>query len=359
MRNIKKITCFALALVLLALSLNISAFAENDVDSNLISALQGLEEVKHEYGLSNVNFENFEIGRPIHCYNYTVNGFVECYQCYPLLIEDELKMFAIKIDDTENSNYQLTIEYAQKINSMVSNSTDFAIVFGCDGAYIYDGKNFTLISETNWQDDERLSISESVILPSTTNIVLENMDNAVSANYSSSNKNARIPIYYGCSVSIVPQSHSLTCWAACVACIVNYKNGTNLTDVDVARSYLGDTFNVAQSGDSIVTVLSTYGLSYSYKSVVPSLGTMTTNFKAGYPIIGALSDHVVIIYGVHVSSEYVYIMDPDSNENSVSELGYLHSFTATYSTVSNTYVYYKGGYLQKIQKGICAYWDNQ
>ncbi|MBE6690794.1 MAG: hypothetical protein E7590_05875 [Ruminococcaceae bacterium] len=70
------------------------------------------------------------------------------------------------------------------------------------------------------------------------------------------------PVLYICPVPVVPQVYSELCWAACIASIRNYKQGTNLTAEEVARAYYGDeNFNRPLGGNAIANLLNTSGFS--------------------------------------------------------------------------------------------------
>lgn len=347
MRKTKKTICAVLAIFVFAFSFNVSAVAvTNETDYQLIKAINDLEFVRDEYGLTNVNFEKFEIASPIHTYQYTAAGFIESYEYYPLLIDNFLTLLAIKIANADNYLYQLTTSLVAEINRLVSLATRFALIYGCDGCYLYNGQNFIQMTQFNEEEGGRLSVSEISVLPSTANIELANMDNHVSVGYSNSlSYNARVPIYYSCNVSVVFQTsegstrtNENICWAACTACIYNYKFGANITAESVARDYWDSYSDFDRTLDStqIHLVLLAYGLPYAFKSHAPGDGVILANIRADNPLIGGFfsnsgtNGHLCVIYGINISSSYLYIMNPNSGfQTATYTAGEGHSYVST------------------------------
>lgn len=156
-----------------------------------------------------------------------------------------------------------------------------------------------------------------------------------------------------CSITnFVEQGNYNICWAACVATIVNYKNGRALTAADVAAE-MGHNYTLpgytGASLEDTISALSFYSLTYNATSAKLSWTGVKDNIKNNRPFIVGIESsggrHMLTGYGyschigdddTYSNSRYVYVWDPNGakrtfqyNASSYSLYGYSWSWIET------------------------------
>lgn len=348
----KKIICLILSIILaFQLSLVVQAETINcpiDYDK-IISALQANERIKSSLGLEDVDFSDFCVSNPIHSYNYTVDGVEESSLYIPLLINGELRAFAISY----NNEYHISTFLSERISTVLEQNINFAIIFDKNSVFVFDGINLLKLSTSTTEITNRGQLNSANQIAEE-NIVLASIGEGVALGYRSEVL-PRIPIYYECGVNYVPQGNYGICWAASIACIVNYKNNDNLTAVEVARGYFGENFNQGITIGEEDDILQSYGLNYTTLRVFATDNEILMNIRNDYPVystcneVGASVDHDVVIYGINISSAYLYIMDPN-----------VGSVVAYYDSSQSKYYYYSpsNGSRCYFKYSTCRYWDH-
>ena len=333
----KKILCVVLVVVIsLQLSVFVSAKTNSLVvstedRSRIISALRDTEYIKNEMGLETVDFENIYISGSIKSYAYTTNGFVELNEHIPLFSDNKLIAHAVNVD----GQFHISTYLVQMMNKAKCNMSDYAFVYDANSVYVYDGANLILLADSGSETEGRAKINSAYDLVGK-KIDTDCVTERVFLGYMSHSQ-PRIPVYYSCNVSYVPQGNEYLCWAASVACIVNYKQNQNLTAAQVAIAYKGSDYNDGIYFGEESDVLALYGLSYLTLYRFPSENDILVNIQNQYPVyatcrarIGATDDHDVVIYAINISSGRLYVMDP----NSGSATAYYDSSTNHYHSYS-------------------------
>lgn len=315
--------------------------------SNLISDLQFSENIKDQIGLSNVDYSDFTVSNVIKTYNYTNNGLTENFELYPLMVNNELTAIAIKSED----EYQITTSLVNEINSLIQPQTKFALIYDYDCCYLYDGNNLNLLKQTSIKSDDRSQLSSVNDIKGDSTIELNNLLISSPLGYSSPQASINSTIYYECDIEFVSQDPpSNICWAASIACIVNYKKNRNLTAVNVAKMFYGNNYDRGLPLGQEASYLSGYyNLPYTYKNRSPAGIDLINNLKQDHPIFAIFEHssgyHSVIIYGIDQAQGYIKIMDP--------EIGFclsrlkqgVYQFNSLYSGVSLS-----------LHSGSCIYW---
>lgn len=164
------------------------------------------------------------------------------------------------------------------------------------------------------------------------------------------------PLYEikSCNITkFVTQENKPLCWAACVATIVNFKKGFNLTAIDVANEIDANYESPNYRGESLETTAETlnrYGVRYMPYNSKLRWSTVKTNIGNNNPfIIGAQSvvgKHMVTAYGYSFNSRddlnmtderYVTAWNPGSemkfsfqyNSSTFSYAGYTWTWITT------------------------------
>lgn len=351
---LKKILCVIISFIL-CMELSITALASESVfglredeKASLFDVINDIEYQKDLLGLSDVNFNELCIGAPVQTYIYKNDTFENGIQMYPITINNNLIFWAIKYD----GKFQVTTALTSEVNDKIDANTPFSIIFDKNSSYLFVDGEFVFLRESDIEDDTRSVISTSL---STLNdiqdadILTTTLSANCKLNYSGSV--ARVSNYYGCNVSFVSQNPpSNLCWAATIACIVNYKKGTSLSAVSVAQGYYGSgDYNYGLNISYVPGILANYGLSYSYQNITVTSNVILTNLMNDYPIYSSWvypgGAHAVCIYGVNPVGGYLYIMNPASGFTS-----------ATATEGGYTYVSSNSGATLQLYRAVCHNW---
>lgn len=318
--NVKRVISFVTVLCL-AVSLNIyPAFATDNssgCDANkeeLINILNFIELQKVSFGLGSVDFDTLEIGGRIPAYEYINEDFQEIFGFYPLFSNSELVALALS---TDGESFQIITALADEISKI--GASQFAIIYDVTGCYLYDGSRLILLAGESLNGDDRSTLPEDATVFKD-KILLANLRETKPLGYVSHvEKSSERRVY--CNVDVVLQNYSNICWAACIACINNYLNGTTLTAREVAIKKAGSNvesvFNVGlKSSRAAEFMRETYGLRYDFRDGGLSESAIVGNLNNNYPIYALFSwqnnggSHVVVINGIDIFGCYLYIMDP-------------------------------------------------
>ena len=290
------------------------------VKSKISEVLYGFEMQKEAIGLENVDFKMLEMGKAIQTYIYACDEFEEGYIMYPILNNEDLVFWAIKTGDT----YQLTTALVDEVNQNITDETDFAIIYDKNSSYLYKENEFIYLATSQVEDDTR-----SVLDPEGEfgDLELKTENLLVTSSLGYVGGRARSYPYYECNVGFVSQiKGSSMCWAATIACIVNYRTGSNLSAVSVAKSHYGNSdYDRGLPVGVEISVLANYGQWYTYKNQVPSQNVIIANIQGGFPIYSSWTRtgvrHAVCIYGINAIGGYIYLMDPEFGFSSASSSG--------------------------------------
>jgi len=113
------------------------------------------------------------------------------------------------------------------------------------------------------------------------------------------------------NVAYVQQSNNITCWAACTAMLVNYRDGTHYTDLDIVREAGIDPTGGCDDSEW-PTVIRKWGLSQIYGSCMTPEGW--EQLLSAAPTMVGLTNHVVVAGGTNNDMDperfEAYILDP-------------------------------------------------
>jgi len=356
MLKLKKSCAVFIAVLLLLSSVgSVSATAfSSETSSGIIEAIRAAEGIKTELGLSHLNFEDFSVGNPIPVYDYKDGSLVKSGDYYPLFIDNELTAFAIQIMMDNAVTYQFSTTYVSDIHRLrIGNNTPYAFIFDCDATYLYYNENIIQIKISGTYHAERGNLEECS--PALfTGITLQNMAHSTSVGYINQPLNVRsLNTYIRCEVDFVPQNNYDICWAASIACIVNYLNTQDYTAYDVATDYYGQYFNQGLAQYQEVNILRSYGINYASVAKKNGQNAQFSLFKYNieryYPIYAYFmhsgGDHACVVYGVEDTAKYVYIMEPNT--------GFV---TLSYSTSNGYYFMLPGdNYIYTFAYSTCKY----
>lgn len=329
----------------------------SDIDG-IISALNAVEPVKEQMGLSEIDFYELTYSDSINAYDYTRDGLIFNCEFIPIKQRNTLVGWVIKKLLNGEMYYQFTTAFAEDVNRLAQDCIEFAIIYSYDTSYLYDGIELYPLDSVSIVVEERRVLENAGQLESE-NITLGNINISYELPYSNYDMNGRAPVYFSCNVKYVSQpKDSKLCWAACAACIVNYIKNTNYTAVQVAKRWYGESdYNKILHHGLQDDLLLRFGIrEYLYKSEVPSSGVLLNNIQQGYPVQASFSYrkytsiyyHEAVIYGMNIMSGVTYIMDP--------EYGFC---SASYSS-SNKFAYIRpySGITLTMCAAVCHYWGS-
>ena len=352
----KKRVLSSLLAVIIAFGYNIFVCAEsisNSVENKIITVLQNTEYIKDDMGLENIDFCELYINNPIYTYEFTNEGFVFLRNAYPLLVNGKVVALAVELGSGVERTYQISTTFVEKINE-IDLGTPLAIVYDKEGAYVFYNSCFSLLGLHSEKIDHRLNIRDfDATKINIDELILVAITNGKKLNYTYA-LSSRDATYYECDIALVSQDPSLDiCWAASCAMIINSVKGYHYTAEQIARSYYGTDFNHGLAFGDEVDVLSNFSIVYTYKGIIkPSGGVMLHNIRYGWPIFASFltpsgNGHSAVIYGINVTSGYLYIMDPELGERS-----------ALYNSTDGYYYYVSGnsGSKMTFYYGTCHYW---
>lgn len=362
---ISVLLCAAMSLSIFTASVSAKEMILEPTSDNegIIEALHLIEPVKENYGLTDEDLINMKIADPIKTYEYTSGGLSFLRNYIPLISSNGLSAWAIEDTEDDEVFYQISTAYVDEINKTVDNTTQFVLIYDQNSCYLFDGLSLHKLG--SFEDiDGRLILTENTLNASA--VELSSLSKTCDLGYT------HRPVAYGavlpvetykCNVSHVTQigyDYSTLCWAASIACIVNYVKGFNYTawDVFIANESSTDKYNRLPYKKE-VEVLQGYGLSYQCKGYVPSLSIIEKNIQNNYPLYGYLTyrdeadgkekAHACTIYGCSrnnqdITLSCIYVMDPEFD-----------FATAWYS--SGTYKYTSGysGVELKLYSTTCRY----
>lgn len=354
----KRVISLMLTVIMIASTLmfNVNASTTNTTEeSEIVDALNAVECIKNQIGLSMFDFEQLSYStNHIYAYDFTSDGLAYNSEFIPISYNNTLIGWIIKGMSGENAVYQFSTAFVKQVNSLVADGASIAFIYDYNASYLYDGSQLYKMGDISLQVESR-SVLDTVDSLDDADITLNQVSGFIELPYTSYSSVARMPIYYSCSVSFISQNPpSNMCWAASAACIVNYLNGTNYTAASIAKKWYNTnsyaSYNKGLKLGLQDDVLSSYGVSYTYKNRVPSDGIILNNICNGYPIQATYKwsggYHDVVIYGINSTSGYIYIMDP--------EYGFCNT---TYSTSSGyTYVSGYSGVTLTLERATCKYW---
>lgn len=264
---------------------------------------------------------------------------------YPITENHELIAFAINND----GKFQISTGLVQDINNTVDTNTPFALIYDKKGCYLYSADRFALLKETSLKDTSRSVLDVNNVTVDTNNLELSALIDSRSLGYT--NLFQAKASCEECPVDFVSQNPpSNICWAAVIASIANYCNGTSLTAVSVAQAFYGASNYDRGINDSVApSIFDDYDLSYTYKNQKPSDNVMLGNIQDDYPIYGSFTwsggRHGGVIYGINVIGGYIYIMDPESGFTSASASSSGYKYVSDYSNVTLT-----------LDRAVCHSW---
>ena len=291
--------------------------------TKIVSALQNIEQIKQDIGLADVDFEELSVAEPIYTYVYTADGFVQNNILYPLKENGILVAWAVPLEDGQTTDFQITAVLVDEVNTVLTENMAFALIYDYANCYLYDGSTYHLLKQNSLVVEGRSVLQPGADSLPDAYLQLTSINASTDLVYTPPVM-TRVQTYYSCPVSVVLQTavaESRICWAASIACIVNYKKDTSLSAVRVAQDYFEtsvyDDFNQGLDPGKEESILRwDYFLWYTHKGQAPSDGVISRNIREDYPIYGIFrvsngNLHAGVISGIDIVKGTIKVMDPE------------------------------------------------
>lgn len=375
MKKFKKLISLLTAAVM-AVSVNVNAAAEalpfsgSEASScdygGIISALQAVESEKDNFNLSDVDFQKLTVSDPIKAYEYTSGGVSFIYNFIPLLYNGTLTAWAVEAEDESGTYYQIATAYIDEVNAIADNLTPFALIYDKTCCYLYDGLNLHKLGSFD-SVEGRSDLSEYTSSFSSVSLSCLSKTEALGYMPEVVAYGATLPVnIYECPVKYVTQlgyinnqtgeEYKNLCWAASIACIINYKNNTSYNALQIAQQNMS--ISDLQTDDRLVLggetpILKKYGLVYQTVFSVPSTSDISYNLEKNYPIFAMFkspsSYHAVTMYKCAINNQSIneslfYIMDPNFGSATVRYSSGNYKYISTSSGNELTLVYITSRY---------------
>lgn len=275
----KKIICLSL-IIAVVFSFSVPAFAadtalstatafENQALALTSDVLEFIEPEKSLYGLAGIDFTSLYMGEKIPAYILTDDGIAsETDISYFPIMNDNIWVATsiVSFDSAGQMNVQVSTEYANAYAGDANTSTEIALFFDSNAAYIYtDDIGLVQVATSPDTITGRVSCKEY-----TDAFVLDteqlNSQYPLSVNIDASERTQTTRSfdnqYYLSVPSIQQASGSLQCWAACIASIRGYYGTT--TTIDDVYNFSGITKYLGANVYTAANVLENYGFSLTW-----------------------------------------------------------------------------------------------
>lgn len=334
----------------------VPADAEAYANAHYRGALQVVEEFQDAYEVSDSELEGAKLGCPFVIYEPDKSVQDEIYY-YPILdSQDNIILLMCIMGTTQGWNLSISEEWVDGLQQVGDITTD--VVFYKTGDILYaeneqrsyiiaggvDSGTSSFQRESYESKKQDISgINTRFVKVNTENIEIteDNQYDTYTPGFSTSTSSQKICSLYNKQ----GQGSYGLCWAASVATICNYLNGTNVTAKNVADK-MGIGYNEGGGLYDAQLALSKYGVQYN--NVLDAQNRMSwsnlkTNIDNKYPVYVSAktseSGHAVTAYGYLVAAGTNYVVLWNS--------GTQKSITATFKSSGTTFTYNNDTYTWK------------
>lgn len=289
-----------------------------DTQSKMLQLLVSSMAEKELYGLESLDLSSVSIGSAIPTYSVSGNNLTPAsVQLFPVLSNGQItSIFTVFPDENGEIHAQLSSGMVETLNMYLPNSAPFAIIYDDEGAYLYADSTVTLLCEGAFIEEKENLIS-NLSDDALDNVTVRRVTEALALDVNSFAAQIPAPCVeaaYYLEVSKVLQTSDVTCWAACIASIVNTVKGTNYPCAKVVQDLNGG-INETKDMDFVINgISSTYGIQYTH-NYAPRIGSATViaQLQNGYPFFGGFVNglaHMVVIRGINPNVNTFSVMDP-------------------------------------------------
>ena len=303
------------------------------IKNNYDDILSIADESLMELGLKNLEVNQLKVEKPYIIYSFDS----KCNEIYYYPVSDCLSdkiVFCIQVIDNNGEwSYDIGTEYVEILNKLQYKSHNYIFytyenkifvddgneLYNLDGSYVERKKSYLLKMNMNKKIDY---IIKGINIKNDTNSGNISCEIADKATYTPEFLNtASNVVVCGLSNQQGQGKYGL-CWAASVATIVNYRNGTAYTAKNVADR-MGIEYNTGGTLENASLALNLYGVMYKAIYNQISWTLVKKNIDQKRPIYVAATSsgngHAVACFGYKVNNQkkYVYFWNPGTQSTSI------------------------------------------
>lgn len=318
--------------------------------------LEGIRLEPQNYEINSAQIDDLYLGEGFNVFSIEKDNLQSIGTYYfPVMLNGNIKfIFTIILNSDGSCSATLGRDFAIELNSLKKNEPgDPYLILRTPTGQLFaknSKESFSLnekylrpdqkkgevpsvvsINKSNYRATKNISYKFETLPRNTNDKITSNVVSTVSTLSSTSSNGTSL------GVSRVPQGDYNICWASTVACMVNYRNKTSLSAINVCNE-----MGVALAGQPASfspTCLNHYNIPSTYINGVVDFSTIMQNIDNGKPIymssdsdIGA---HATTLYGYITSSQGVGIQLYDSAYDSFKQ-GYSSGSTFTYDFGGHT-----------------------
>lgn len=319
--TIRLSTFFLIILLTTTMGINGYSYNQTDAKENFESLLPAILAAKDQFGISEDDINSLYIGSALSAYEEIGDSIRPINaEMYPVFSGAQVIGILTKETNVNGEIYfTYGIDFAPELDTYISQyGNQVSIIYrGLDVYAASDGKSAVLLKKLS---DESLNSIFSDEM-SFDNIVYSNIAPTDEVNIPASSRAAETKTL---SIPYVSQ-RGPTCWAACIASIVNYKKGTDLEAYEVVVACQPNDAAGGASVNQIASYLTNqYGLSSYASNGEIQYDNVYWQINADKPMIisgyrnGNTGDgrHVVAVYGYYKDlsslNESFYYMEPNT-----------------------------------------------
>ncbi|MCI8307512.1 MAG: hypothetical protein HFH14_05615 [Lachnospiraceae bacterium] len=368
MKKIKKFF-FAMLLVYLTVfqvfGLKVSA-SSSDIDipdsaqkyaeSYYESAVSAVREYSENYNVKEGQLDAVKLARPFVVYEIGETTQDEIYY-YPILDStDNIVLLLSVMGTTDGWKISVSEEWVDGLNKIGTITPEYIFYKSEDNIYAENKQEkFCVEGETDLQlcsfsikpyEIKRQEISDFVNRFVKTDVSSENnidvkTKDGYTPSFSSSLSDSTVCALYNKK----GQGSYNLCWAASVATICNYRDGTNISAKNVANR-VGIDYNAGANITVAQDALKSYGVNYynmhANKDIRMSWSSLKSNIRDKYPVYASAkshnSGHAVTAYGYTVAAGVKYVIFWNSGNESSMAVEFKENGTS-FSYAGKTYTW--------------------
>lgn len=347
----------ATASVSAASDVNIPSGAVKYVESHYESAVSAVKDYSDYYDATAKQLEDVKLGTPFIVYEIGESSQDEIYY-YPILdSSDNIILLLSVMGTTDGWRISVSEEWVDDLKQLGKITSEFIFYKSGDNLYaenkqekfsIEGGIDLKLCNFSNksyqTKKQEITDASGNFVKADFSNndIADVNIKDKYTPSFSSSSSDSKVCALYNKK----GQGNHGLCWAASVATICNYRNGTNITARNVANK-MGIPYDDGGTITEAQVAIQSYGVDYfsihNDASYPITWSSLRTNIDNKYPVYASAKKskgfgHAVTAYGYTVAAGVNYVVFWNSGDEKSITVEFKKGGTS-FSYGGNTYIW--------------------
>ena len=330
--------------------------ATNLVEQQLESIIDVSKDLSEELRIDANDLEKVSIGTPYIVYDVADTVQDEIYH-YPIINENDgsVVLMVDVMGTTDGWHYDISTEHVSDLNDIDYAKQDY-IFYGTDGNIVAenadtreqfagcDSKREIKEFESSGFCDKVEAISERVDSLQKTDTDIQ-IEEGINATYTPQVVDVEVGIGKKCELYNRQTQGGLgLCWAASIATIANYLNGTNYTPIQIADAE-GIEYDAGADNTKALKAMHDFGVPYntigttlSWSDIVSKISLKTPIYIVSRRVGGA---HATVIYGYKYKdgTQYLAMWNPGTAQVGATEVIAFNSDSTTFSYAGSTYTW--------------------